>query len=77
MSQRYYRIHYAQKEKLFDKNRKMFLMVYDVQSDMTKEYQLPSTFSEEYIMVGNSAYFFNKDSDDEQIRLAKVDLMAL
>jgi hypothetical protein len=55
----------------------MFLMVYDVQSDMTKEYQLPSTFSEEYIMVGNSAYFFNKDSDDEQIRLAKVDLMAL
>ena len=71
---KYYRIHYAQKEKLFDKSRKMYLMVYDGRSRKMAEYQLPSGLSEQYIIVDDNAYFLYAGNDDDLIRLAKVSL---
>ena len=73
----YYRVHYGEKERLFDKTRETYLMLYDEKTGSTMEYLLPKDFSEEYIVVDDVVYFIYANDDDSTFNYAKIDLKKL
>ena len=73
----FYRIHYGVKERLFDKEREAYLMLYDESTEKITEYLLPTQFSEQYIVDKDIIYFIYKDNGDFGFRYAKVKLKDL
>lgn len=74
---KYYRIHYGKKERLFDRSRETYLMLYDEKTGSTIEYILPDDFSEQYMVVDDVVYFMFINDDDSVFKYAKIDLKNL
>lgn len=79
--EKYYRVHYSEDADFNDfeahRNRKIYLMVYDGKECTTKEYLLPSEFSEIYFIHDDVLYFDFDGTNDEVLSFAKIDLRKL
>ena len=73
----YFRVHYGAKESMEDKQRSIYLMVCDESSENVREYFLPDSFREQYVVVGNQILFLCKDSNDSILYFAKIDVRNL
>ena len=73
----YFRVHYGAKESMGDKQRSIYLMVCDESSENVREYLLPDSFREQYVVVGNQILFLCKDSNDSILYFAKIDVRNL
>ena len=62
---KYYRVHYSEDEEE-NRKRKTYLMVYDEKKRTTKEYLLPTEFSEIYFIHDDVLYFDFDGTNDTQ-----------
>lgn len=74
---RFYRIHYGEKENLFDKNDKVYLMSCDMEGKNVREYRLPFSASQQYIMYDDIIYYALENKVENVFLYAKIDLKAL
>lgn len=78
---RYYRVHYSGRKDFSDleenRKRKIYLMVYDEKEQTTKEYLLPTQFSEIYFIHDDVLYFDFDGTNDDVLTFAKIDLRKL
>lgn len=80
-AEKYYRVHYSDRQGIGDleenRNRKIYLMVYDEKKRTIKEYLLPTEFSEIYFIHDDVLYFDFDGTNDEVLTFAKIDLRTL
>lgn len=74
---KYYRVHYGKKERLFDKTRETYLVLFDKKTGSSIEYLLPRHFSEQYMVLDDVIYFMCINDDDSTFKYAKIDLKNL